>query len=482
MRSWKHTGLLAACLTGWATVSGQTPAPATTPPPLKTTWTFLSQRKEAAKATEATQPKAAPAEPAKAVSPPVSPTVQPTTELPPLPGLIPPSTPPAATPAPAPAATPAPATLVPATPPSVPLAPVVSERTDATEQERSGQLVSRLRADELAARKRQADMRFLGTVDSRYWPEVQEVLLLSLRCDPSELVRLEAAQALGRGYSCSKGTLRALTICVNASEEDGHPAEASARVRAAARKALEHYVYHFERFVSKNIPLSPVGGDTKPHSKPTAGGPHMAALKSVPTAPIAVAYYKQVSTGEWDEVLRDARQVLALRKETPPATAREVGSFQVVKRLFPKTAERAATATTPVVAQKATWNWWPLSRPTASRKEGLPRSTEEPPLAAPLPQARAKTPTPITTVSATAIPDPLEPPTTPSREHLLTFFRTAKEAGFREWAAYQLGDLANAGDDAEVLRTLRAGAEQDADPLVRLACSRSLAKLQKGGS
>jgi hypothetical protein len=364
----------------------------------------------------------------------------------------------------------------------MPLTVAVPERTDATELDRSGQLVSRLRADELAARKRQADMRFLGTVDSRYWPEVQEVLLLSLRCDPSEAVRLEAAQALGRGYSCSKGTLRALTVCVNASEEDGHPAEASARVRAAARQALEHYVYNFERFVSKNIPLSPVGSEAKPHSTPTAGSPHMAALKSVPTAPIAVAYYKQVSTSEWEELLRDARQVLALRKETLPATAREVGSFHVVKRLFPKTAERAATPTTPVVAQKSTWNCWPLSRPTATRKEGLLRSTEEPPLAAPLPEARTKTPPPITTVSVTAIPDPLEPPTTPMREHLLTFFRTAKEAGFREWAAYQLGDLANARDDAEVLRTLRAGADQDADPLVRLACSRSLAKLQKSGS
>jgi hypothetical protein len=333
-------------------------------------------------------------------------------------------------------------------------------------------------------------MRFLGTVDSRYWPEVQEVLLLSLRCDPNEAVRLEAAHALGRGYSCSKGTLRALTVCVNASQEDGHPAEASARVRAAARKALEHYVHHFERFVSKNIPLSPVGGEAKAHSQPTGGGPHLAALKSVPDAPIAVAYYRQVSTGEWEEILRDARQVLALRKEgTETAQARPVGSFQVVKRLFPQSnpptsASPAKSAIpVPVVAQRSTWgSWWPLSRPAAPRKDLPPRSTEEPPLAPPLQEVRATKPAAITPVSAPSVPDPLKPPEPPSREHLLKFFRTAKEAGFREWAAYQLGELANAGKDDEVIRTLREGAEQDADPLVRLACGRSLAKLQKSGS
>ncbi|MFQ3648937.1 MAG: hypothetical protein SNJ75_01285, partial [Gemmataceae bacterium] len=323
--------------------------------------------------------------------------------------------------------------------------------------------------------------------DSRYWPEVQEALLLSLRCDPSEAVRWEAARALGRGLNCSKSTLRALTICVNASQEDGHPAEASPRVRAAARKALEHYVYHFERFVSKNIPLSPVGAEPRSASGSKIDGAYQTAMKSTPVAPIAVAYYKQVATSSWDQVLQDARRVLVLRQD-PAISPSPVGSLFVIRRLLPpvlaqgtdtKGHPASTSLPTPVVAQRPrATSWWMLPWMTQTQTQ---LTTEEPSFASLLTQANPAATTTVSAPVTRGVSGGTRTSDEEVRERLVSLFRDSKEAGFREWAAYQLGKLPNAAEDAEVLRLLRHGAEKDVDRLVRLACSRSLAQLHKGG-
>ena len=61
--------------------------------------------------------------------------------------------------------------------------------------------------DAAEAKARQMDVRYLGTLDCRYYPAAAKGLSDALRTDPSECVRFEAAQALSRGCCCNKTTL-----------------------------------------------------------------------------------------------------------------------------------------------------------------------------------------------------------------------------------------------------------------------------------
>jgi len=467
MRSWKHVGLLGLCLTSFTSVWGQfTPAPAPSNSH-KSTWTFLSQRIQAVQSSE---------------TPVLSGTVATTPAMPLVQTKAAENTsnPLAGSAAPASLSTKlSQGAKVWNLPTSVP--EVAAPKQLPLAQDLTGQVADRLRADELAARKRQADIRYLGGIDSRYWPEVQEVLLLSLRCDPNEAVRHEAAVALGRGFNCSKTTLRALSICVNASQEDGYPAEASPRVRSAARKALAHYAHHFERFVSKNIPLSQIAPQAQGSSLATASAAHRAALQSIPNAPVAAAYYKQVQSASWDQVLHDARLVLALRRE-PLSEMRPARPLRVVSRLYPKslaTTPTASNSPVPVVAQQSPWpTWWTLLLGTSGKTATQPQ-TDEPPLATTTATTKNAASGAVVLAVARGVSETTHPSSNAARERLLSLFRDSKEPGFREWAAYQLAQLPQAAEDAEILRLLRDGAEKDSDRLVQLACSRGLAQLQK---
>src|SRR5262249_29487967 len=97
---------------------------------------------------------------------------------------------------------------------------------------------ARIKADEAAAAARRADVRYLGTVDCRRWPEAEAALINALRADRNECVRLEAAWALNRGCCCTRKTIEALALTVSGSERDGNPVESSERVRAAAAASL----------------------------------------------------------------------------------------------------------------------------------------------------------------------------------------------------------------------------------------------------
>ena len=90
------------------------------------------------------------------------------------------------------------------------------------------------------AKARVAAVRLLGTVDCRYYPDAEGKLILALRTDGSECVRIEAAIALGRGCCCTRKVIEALDITVAGLETDGAPAERSPRVRDFAAESLAH--------------------------------------------------------------------------------------------------------------------------------------------------------------------------------------------------------------------------------------------------
>ncbi len=93
--------------------------------------------------------------------------------------------------------------------------------------------------DAAEAAKRKADVKYLGTLDCRYYPEASKALADALRTDANECVRYEAALALSRGCCCNQVTIAALTASVSGYDTDGNPGERSARVRCTAAVALE---------------------------------------------------------------------------------------------------------------------------------------------------------------------------------------------------------------------------------------------------
>jgi plasmid stabilization system protein ParE len=102
---------------------------------------------------------------------------------------------------------------------------------------------ARIKKDVEEAAARRVAVRYLGTVDCRYWPEAEQALIDALRADKIECVRYEAALALQRGCCCTKKVAKALTISIEGSDKDGNPAERSARVQDAAAVALSMCVF-----------------------------------------------------------------------------------------------------------------------------------------------------------------------------------------------------------------------------------------------
>jgi hypothetical protein len=183
---------------------------------------------------------------------------------------------------------------------------------------------ARIKADEAAAAERRANVRYLGTVDCRYWPEAKAALINALRADRNECVRLEAAIALGRGCCCNQATVRALELTVSGSDEDGFPPEASCRVQMAAMMALDHCL----SLVPMEPPVGPIEiieperkekerekeldkeKDKEPLKllpAPTAGSEPAAAAK---TAVGALPYYQRVERLPLAKVVASARRTL----------------------------------------------------------------------------------------------------------------------------------------------------------------------------
>jgi hypothetical protein len=97
---------------------------------------------------------------------------------------------------------------------------------------------ARIQTQEADAKARREAVRYLGTVDCRYYPEAAAALATALRTDPSECVRYEAALALNRSCCCTPKTVAALRAAASGRSDDQNPPECSERVRAAAESAL----------------------------------------------------------------------------------------------------------------------------------------------------------------------------------------------------------------------------------------------------
>ena len=129
-----------------------------------------------------------------------------------------------------------------------------------------------IKKDALEAKVRREKVRFLGTVDCRYYPDAIGALTAALRTDGSECVRYEAALALSRGCCCNQKTIDALEASVSGMDTDGNPAERSVRVRCTAAIALERCL---SCYVPPPAETDPIGEPktepkrTEPESKKT---------------------------------------------------------------------------------------------------------------------------------------------------------------------------------------------------------------------
>jgi hypothetical protein len=121
--------------------------------------------------------------------------------------------------------------------------PAIKKEDLAKPAESSEGAAARIKKDVEEAAARRVAVRYLGTVDCRYWPEAEQALIDALRADKIECVRYEAALALQRGCCCTKRIAKALTITIEGTDVDGNPAERSHRVQDAAALALSMCVF-----------------------------------------------------------------------------------------------------------------------------------------------------------------------------------------------------------------------------------------------
>lgn len=111
---------------------------------------------------------------------------------------------------------------------------------------------AKIKLDEAQGKSRRAAVKYLGTIDCHYYPEAEAGLIAALRADRVEMVRYEAAMAMGTCRGLTEKMLEALNLTALGLELDGNPAETSERVRAAARLSLH-------RNLARGLCLPPVG-------------------------------------------------------------------------------------------------------------------------------------------------------------------------------------------------------------------------------
>lgn len=169
--------------------------------------------------------------------------------------------------------------------------------------------------DAAEAAKRRADVKYLGTLDCRYYPEASKALADALRTDPSECVRYEAALALSRGCCCNQTTIAALTASVSGYESDGNPGERSARVRCTAAVALEKCLACHVQYGSPDD-LKPDEDCPKKKAEPKKEG-------------------EQPKDGEKGEDKKDAKQ--AACGPCGPPTAKQIDRAKAVLAAFVET-------------------------------------------------------------------------------------------------------------------------------------------------
>ena len=150
-----------------------------------------------------------------------------------------------------------------------PFCPIMPSAKD-LEKAGVGGAAAAAQKDALEAKERRAAVRFLGTLDCRYYPDAAPALAAALRTDGSECVRYEAALVLNRGCCCTEFTIKALEASVSGTEMDGAPAERSVRVRCAAALALEHCL---ACYVAPPVDVEPIKKDGEKPPVPGEVGP-----------------------------------------------------------------------------------------------------------------------------------------------------------------------------------------------------------------
>ncbi len=398
---------------------------------------------------------------------------------------------------------------------------------------------ARIKADEAAAKARREAVRFLGTVDCRYWPEAQDALINALRADRNECVRLEAAVALGHGCCCNKATIKALMLTVSGSAEDGNPPERSDRVRAWAYAALAHCLACFCE--TEEAPPPEI---KKEGAEPPPPGPEPAPRPGIPEqlpTPMSrtnpVDYYRRAASAKREPLIEQARQLLERR--TPfalpvasPMTGRSladivsyaIGNTSPTATAFPEVVEKPSSEKTvveksllekpgmakPVVEKPGTekrimpvsGNERPalLSPPVWRNSTGqvsppTPVSSSKPATLAP-PVAYPPTPSPVmpvlhreapavaptAAVSAPrlAMPEPpsaTQPQGAPVAVAYMSVLQGSNSVEQREWAAENLSEF-DGGTNPRIVDALTRAARHDDAPVVRIACLRSLARMK----
>lgn len=170
--------------------------------------------------------------------------------------------------------------------------PAVTKEALAKPADSSEGAAARIKKDVEEAAARREAVRYLGTVDCRYWPEAEEALINALRADRIECVRYEAAIQLQRGCCCTKKIAKALTICIEGTDKDGFPAERSCRVQDAAAVALSMCA------IEEVAPTPAEGKDP---------------LKKQQAKVNPKDFYKEVDEGPKQSIYEGARKVLEKR-------------------------------------------------------------------------------------------------------------------------------------------------------------------------
>lgn len=230
---------------------------------------------------------------------------------------------------------------------------------------------AQIQQEEAGAKARRAAVRYLGTVDCHWWPEAEKALIVALRSDRNECVRLEAALALGSGCCCTKPIIEALAICVSGSHKDGNPSETSERVRAVAMGSLQHCLGCYESVETvPEVPAPPPPvlerRERGPVERVPAPLPPPQPLPPSGAPPVpGFSYYDHLENRSIAQVVSDARRSVDKlthqlpAQETPPTGSRSlyrvfadavnpprVGAASVVSvQVVPSSTAATATAT-----------------------------------------------------------------------------------------------------------------------------------------
>jgi hypothetical protein len=196
---------------------------------------------------------------------------------------------------------------------------------------------AKIEANLQQVKARVAAVQFLATIDCHWFPEAEAALVASLRADPAECVRLEAARALARGCCCTKVTVEALNICVSGSEKDGNPSENSLRVKAVAWEALYGCMSKGKMYGSpshidpwKGRPEVPAPESLPEGNSGTAQQTAFIAEEETPTVKLTT-YYQELAHRNPQTIIADARSLLVDRA-TQPARKTNTGSTISRKR------------------------------------------------------------------------------------------------------------------------------------------------------